>query len=127
MRSYLRQRPQEQIPQLRSVDLRAIEPRVSRDVEKSMGILVEQAHPLVLVASLAAELLHQAGQPQCELSESGIKIKRAALRTRERMCICLEDRTLDAVDMQNASKGQSTWACSDDGDTWYGHWEALFQ
>jgi hypothetical protein len=64
---------------------------------------------------------------QSKLAEPGIKIEGAALRTRESMRICLEYPALHTFGVQNAGKGQSAWACSDDRDTWYGHGKALFQ
>ena len=113
---------------MRSVDLRAVIRSFSGFVESSMSTLVEQTHALIFIASKAAELPHQTSLLQSKLSRRWVKIECAALQTGERMCTCLEDGTLYPIEVENAGECQSSWTCSDDGDTWRcGHGKALFQ
>src|SRR5580704_4275578 len=111
-----RKRIQQHLPKLSSVHLRAI---LSCNViihQEQFSMLVVDPAFLILVPGDALELGGQSGALDRVLTRLRMHVERPSLLPDPRGRFALEDYGIQAVEMQNASEGESARTGSDDGN-----------
>ena len=115
----LGKRVQQQVAQVGTVDLRALERGVGRRVllQQQGPVRLEQSQVLALAAGDRLKPVDQAGLAQRPLAGPGVNIEHAALTAGAARRLALVDHRVETVQVQHTGEDEAAQAGSDDGDS----------